>query len=193
LATSGEEKPLDPELAQFRVLVLNSSYEPIKIVNWKRAILLFLADKIEVLDCHPNAVIHSVMESYSLPSVVRIRSFVRLRRRSRAHYSFSRQHIFMRDEYQCQYCLHTFSPRDLTLDHVMPVTRGGQKTWENLVCCCVGCNQKKGSKTPEEAGMNLMKVPRKPRHPLIPELLHLRKRLPDSWRPYIQHIESLIA
>lgn len=184
------------QLAQFRVLVLNSSYEPIKIVHWKRAILLFLADKIEVLDCHPNAVVNSVMESFSLPSVVRIRSFVRLRsksRKSRAHYSFSRHHIFMRDEYNCQYCLKTFSAKDLTLDHVIPVTRGGQKTWENLVSCCVSCNQKKGSKTPIEAGMNLLKVPKKPRHPLIPEILHLRKRLPDSWRPYIQHIESLIA
>ncbi len=180
-------------LMQFRVLVLNSSYEPIKIVNWKRAILLLLADKIEVLDCHPNVHIHSVFESFSLPSVVRIRSFVRVRRRHSAHYSFSRHHIFMRDEYRCQYCAKGFSPKDLTLDHVVPVTRGGLKTWENLVSCCVSCNQKKGSRTPEEAQMNLLKVPAKPRHPLIPELLHLRKRWPDSWLPYIQHLESLIA
>jgi 5-methylcytosine-specific restriction endonuclease McrA len=188
------EGPLDLDrLSQFRVLVLNSSYEPIKIVNWKRAILLLLADKIEVLDCHPEAFVHSVCESYSLPSVVRILSFVRVRRRPKAHYSFSRHHIFMRDEYCCQYCAKTFSPKDLTLDHVMPVTRGGLKTWDNLVSCCVSCNQKKGSRTPEEAHMSLLKVPSKPRHPLIPELLNLRKRLPESWRPYIQHLESLIA
>jgi 5-methylcytosine-specific restriction endonuclease McrA len=175
-------------LAERRVLVLNSSYEPIKIVNWQRAILMLLADKIEVIDTHEDLV-RSVCLSFRLPSVVRIRSYVRTRRRHVGS-SFTRYHIFLRDENRCQYCGGEFPVNKLTLDHVIPLKHGGPRSWSNLVAACVPCNQRKGSRTPEEAEMPLSKKPGPPPHHLLPDLLYLKQKVPDSWRPFLAGIEK---
>lgn len=170
-------------LARARVLVLNASYEPIKIVSWQRAMLLWLAEKVDVID-QSDVEVRSVSSRFVLPSIIRIRHYVRPRRH-RTRVSFSRGHIFLRDNYCCQYCGKQFAVKELTLDHVIPVKRGGPRTWENLVTSCKACNQRKGSKTPEEAGMPLINTPARVPLNFLPDILHLRKEVPESWKIYL--------
>lgn len=123
-----------------RVLVLNASYEPVKVIGWKRAMLLWLAEKVDVIE-HHNESVHSISSSFVLPSVIRVRQYIKRRRKSRMN--FKRTHIFNRDDYCCQYCAKNLPVKELTLDHVIPVKNGGPKTWENLVTSCRDCNQRK--------------------------------------------------
>jgi 5-methylcytosine-specific restriction endonuclease McrA len=170
-------------LTRTRVLVLNAGYEPVKIISWQRAMLLWLSEKVDVLD-HHSVQVHTITSSFAVPSVIRVRQYVRPRRERRT-VSFSRSHIFLRDNYCCQYCEKQLPAKLLTLDHVIPITRGGPGTWENLVTSCRACNQAKGSRTPEEAGMPLMRRPSKLPMNFIPDILLLRKQVPESWKIYL--------
>lgn len=126
--------------------------------------------------------IRSVGLSFRVPSVVRLLRFVGFRRRE---VRFSRQNIFARDRYRCQYCGRGFRPELLTYDHIIPRSRGGRTEWENIVTCCIACNRKKGGKTPHEAGLKLIK---KPSRPLWLWGLHRRlgpEETPPEWREYL--------
>jgi 5-methylcytosine-specific restriction endonuclease McrA len=106
-------------------------------------------------------------------------------RRSFADVPFSRANVYARDDHNCQYCGERFAPSQLTFDHVVPVARGGRKDWDNIVTCCIPCNRRKGDLLPEQAGLHLVRRPRRP--PSLPHLtlslgLH---RTPDSWRDYL--------
>jgi len=170
-------------LQSARVLLLNSSYEPLRIIGWQRAMLLVLGQKIDVVDLY-SLHIRSVSQKFQLPSVIRMKRYVRPKRPF--HYvRFSRQHVFLRDDFRCQYCYDDFPAKDLTLDHVLPVMRGGRTSWSNIVTCCVDCNQRKGAKTPNEAGLELYKTPTEPPTSFIPDLLFYKRSMPESWRPYI--------
>ncbi len=165
-------------------LVLNATFEPISIVTWKRALRLLCQGKVEVLaeyDCE----IHSISFSIKLPSVLRLLKYVRLRRRSR-HMKFCRANIYARDHHTCQYCGKKCPTENLTFDHVIPIVKGGGKTWNNIVTCCFVCNHKKGGRTPEEAGMRLIRPPKEPEW--VPTMLHITigfKAAPQAWRDYI--------
>jgi len=144
------------------VLVLNFNYEPLNICNLRRGLILLYLQKVEVIR-HSTRSFSTSENQYLLPSVVRVRKMVK-RPLPRLH--ISRRSVMARDGYCCQYC---GSNSELTLDHVFPRHRGGETTWENLVCCCRRCNGKKGSRTPSEAGMRLPHLPRKPAYvPYIP-------------------------
>jgi len=98
---------------------------------------------------------------------------------------FSRANIYARDEHTCQYCGHTMPTHELTFDHVVPVAQGGRKDWENIVTCCVTCNRRKGGRTPSEAAMHLVRVPRRPESaPALRITIGLR-HAPESWRDYL--------
>jgi 5-methylcytosine-specific restriction endonuclease McrA len=170
-------------LEGLRVLVLNSSYEPIRVVSWQRAVVLMLADKVDVLE-HHDSYAHSPSTTLRLPSVIKLQAFVQLKRFRRVA-KFSREHVFLRDGHKCQYCSKTFSSKELTLDHVVPVKRGGKKTWSNIVTSCSKCNQKKGSRTPQEAGFHSFRWPKEPSPSFLPDLLYYKERMPDSWRQYL--------
>jgi 5-methylcytosine-specific restriction endonuclease McrA len=173
-------------LQRARVLVLNASWEPYRVVSWQRAVLLLMGSKIEVLDSY-DLLIRSPSIALQVPSVVRMKKFINPKRRS-SIVRFSRHHVFLRDDFRCQYCREVFAPKDLTLDHVVPVMRGGKKTWSNIVTCCGDCNQKKGARTPQEAGFQGFRAPREPDHGFIPDLLLLKEKLPQSWRPFLEHL-----
>ncbi len=177
------------KLDNYRVLILNASYEPVRIVNWQRAMVLWLAQKTEILESYPIEV-HSVNQTYDLPSVMRITRFVRFKRNS-LKVRFSRLHVFMRDDYHCQYCEEIFQAKELTLDHVIPVVRGGKTTWSNIVTCCVDCNQQKGAKTLHEAGLVLKRYPKEPLPGFLPDLFYFRSDVPESWKNYLplKHIK----
>ncbi|MEQ1572735.1 MAG: HNH endonuclease [Vicinamibacterales bacterium] len=166
-----------------QALLLNASYEPLKVVDWQKAITLWCQGKVEVIAVHDRE-IRSPTISFRLPSVIRLLRFVRIRRRF-DYVPFSRANIYARDHHTCQYCSESVPAPELTFDHVVPVAQGGRKDWENIVTCCVSCNRKKGGRTPGEAGMRLLRAPRRPAHaPAIRITIGLRNA-PESWRDYL--------
>ncbi len=129
------------------VLVLNENYEPLNVCNVRRALILVLRGKAEILETS-RAAYHTARESFVLPSVIRL---IHLIRRPRPVVRLTRKEIFTRDGWRCAYCGR--ETHDLTLDHVMPRHRGGPHTWENLVSACKSCNHRKAGRTPSEARM----------------------------------------
>src|SRR3569832_1664716 len=136
-----------------QTLLLNATYEPLKVVHWQKAITLWCQGKVEVIAVHERE-IRAVSVSFKLPSVIRLRRF--------DYVPFSRSNIYARDNHTCQYCNEPFPTAELTFDHVVPVAQGGRKDWENIVTCCISCNRRKGGRTPAEAGMHLKRVPKRP-------------------------------
>jgi 5-methylcytosine-specific restriction endonuclease McrA len=163
------------------VLVLNASYEPINICAARRALVLVLKG-VASAEEHSHAHIHSVRHSMPVPSVIRLLEYRRIPHQTRA---LSRKNILMRDRYTCQYCHRTMSSSELTLDHVVPRSRAGETTWENLVACCHPCNNRKGSRTPEEAGMRLARAPRPFSLHTSRHLMRLLAKSDDRWRKYL--------
>jgi 5-methylcytosine-specific restriction endonuclease McrA len=166
-----------------QTLLLNATYEPLKVVHWQKAITLWCQGKVEIIASHDRE-IRAVSFSVKLPSVIRLLRYVRIKKRF-DYVPFSRANIYARDAYTCQYCADQFPTQELTFDHVVPVSQGGRKDWENIVTCCVACNRRKGGRTPAEARMRLVKPPRRPDSaPAIRITIGLRNA-PDSWRDYL--------
>jgi 5-methylcytosine-specific restriction endonuclease McrA len=163
------------------VLVLNASYEPINICAARRALVLVLKG-VASAEEHAQTHIHSSRQSIKLPSVIRLLEYRRIPHQTRA---LSRKNILMRDRYTCQYCLKASPSGELTLDHVIPRSRAGETTWENLVACCHQCNNRKGSRTPEEAGMKLARAPRPFSLHTSRHLMRLLAKSDDQWRKYL--------
>lgn len=166
-----------------QALLLNASYEPLKVVHWQKAISLWCQGKVEVIAVHDRE-IRAVSVTFRMPSVIRLLRFVKIKRRF-DYVPFSRANIYARDRHTCQYCSDVFPTPELTFDHVVPVAQGGRKGWENIVTCCVRCNRLKGGRTPIEAGMRLIKPPRRPDSvPAIRITIGLHNA-PDTWRDYL--------
>ena len=166
-----------------QTLLLNASYEPLKVVHWQKAITLWCQGKVEIIASHDRE-IRAVSFSVKLPSVIRLLRYVRIKKRF-DYVPFSRANIYARDAYTCQYCAEQLPTQELTFDHVVPDSQGGRKDWENIVTCCVSCNRRKGGRTPEEARMRLVKPARRPNSaPAIRITIGLRNA-PDSWRDYL--------
>lgn len=166
-----------------QTLLLNASYEPLKIVDWQKAVTLWCQRKVEVISVYDRE-IRGVSISFKLPSVIRLLRFVKVKRRF-DYVPFSRANIYARDDHKCQYCGEIFPTAELTFDHVVPVAQGGRKDWENIVTCCVACNRRKGGRTPAEAHMHLIRVPRRPdTAPSLRITIGLRST-PEGWRDYL--------
>ena len=143
-----------------QTLVLNATYEPLRVVPWQKAITLLFQGKVEVIAVYDRE-IRGVTVRVRLPSVLRLLRHVRMKR-SFAEVPFSRANVYARDEHACQYCGERFPPSQLTFDHVVPVARGGRKDWDNIVTCCIPCNRRKGDLLPEQAGLRLVRRPAPP-------------------------------
>ncbi|HUP01249.1 MAG TPA: HNH endonuclease [Gemmatimonadota bacterium] len=164
-------------LLQKKVLVLNQNYEPLAVTRAQRAVVLVVLGKAEIIERY-DAVVRSVSHAVPLPSVVRLSVYIRAPRQPVA---LTRRNILKRDGYRCQYCRARRGP--MTTDHVLPRSLGGRDSWTNLVCACVRCNNRKGNRTPEAAGMELARPPRRPhRYTQIT----FYSSIPDHrWRPYL--------
>jgi len=159
------------------VLLLNVSYEPLRVIGWQRAMTLILLDKAEIVEAR-DCLVRSAHETFVLPSVAKLTSMARWRRQ---HMKFSRTNVFRRDEFTCQYCYKRHSPKDLSLDHIHPRSKGGRTTWRNIVTACKRCNQTKEDRTPRQAGMRLLREPFAPRW-FDGELHNLHK---EEWGDYL--------
>jgi len=162
------------------VLLLNQSYEPISIINWKKAITLVTLEKVEVVEEYDRN-IRSRFLVIKMPAVVRL---LRAFRRPRKRVKFNRQNILARDRGKCQYCGIRYPAKELTYDHVIPKSRGGKTRWENIVTCCVPCNLKKGDKTPQEANMRIKKQPMRPDWVPIFTISLSKKTIPEPWKSF---------
>jgi len=164
-----------------RVLVLNQNYEPLNVCGWQHAVSMVYIGKAIVLETD-SRILHSPSMEMAMPTVVKLAYHIK---RPLPKLKLSRQNLLARDNYRCQYCGRR--SKALTIDHVIPQERGGTTSWENLVACCIRCNNKKGNRTPREAGMHLIKRPTRPK--FIPYLSYatftaaLRR---DTWRDYLE-------
>jgi 5-methylcytosine-specific restriction endonuclease McrA len=179
------------------VLVLNSLFQAVQITGVRRAFRLFYAGRARAVDedfatydfdnwCDlPAGIdddrIHTPTRAIRIPRVIQLVYYDRLPRRE---VRFTRRNIFFRDRNRCQYCGGTFAQRRLNLDHVVPLSRGGASSWENVVCACIECNSRKGCRTPDEAGMRLVRPPRRPAgHPML--RAHWIGRGHEQWRTFL--------
>jgi len=166
-----------------RVLKLDVTYTPIEIISWMDAFKLIFLNKAEVIEEYDNKTISSPRKKYVVPSIIRVKKKMLGKNKT---LNFSRYGIFMRDTYTCQYCNGLFNTKDLTLDHVIPASKGGPKTWKNIVTACHFCNNKKDNRTPKEARMKLSRKPYQPKW--TPKTsLKLKNNDPIVWMQYIRY------
>ena len=165
------------------VLVLNASYEPLNVTTVRRATVLVFKGKAELIE-ELDQTLHSATTSFPWPHVIRLVSYVRVPRAVQR--KISRRALFARDNWRCVYC--GSSGGRLTLDHVLPRSRGGESIWENVVTSCAPCNHRKGNRTVEEARMELRFPPRAPTPVLFITLA--APRIPDGWRPYLPGVAT---
>ncbi len=159
------------------VLVLNQNYQPLNVCDARRAVSLLGRGKAEAIEDGPHY-LHSATAAFPLPEVIRL---IYLVRRPLHRRKLSRRELFIRDGYACQYC--GKKPRELTIDHVIPRSMGGEHTWQNIVSACTSCNHRKAGRTPKQARMLLRSVPREPA-PNPYAFFHARRIL-ATWRPFL--------
>ncbi|MBM4457548.1 MAG: HNH endonuclease [Chloroflexi bacterium] len=163
-----------------RVLVLNATYEPLSIISVQRAIVLLLKEKAELIEATEER-LHASRTSLPVPLVIRLVYYVRLPRQ--VTMAPTRRTVMLRDNFTCQYCGAAPGRLHLTLDHVLPSSRGGQMAWDNVVTACRTCNTRKGGRTPDEAGMALRKRPGRPHYLAFLLLAEAGPR--DIWGKYL--------
>jgi 5-methylcytosine-specific restriction endonuclease McrA len=184
------------------VLVLNRVYQPVHITSVRRAFALLYQGAARAIDAqfqtfdfeswsalaaaaHEDA-IRTVDRRIRIPRVIVLMAYDRM---PRARVRFSRFNIYARDDNTCQYCGRRYSRGELNLDHVVPRSRGGSTSWENVVCSCVPCNLRKGGRTPEEAGMGLLRPPARPRWtPMFRSAT--RRAFYQEWRPFLSLVDA---
>ncbi|MFZ5979099.1 MAG: HNH endonuclease [Candidatus Zixiibacteriota bacterium] len=160
------------------VLLLNENYEPLTVCSARRAIILLFQGKAEMIETADSLKVHTVTRSFDLPSVVRLWQY---RKVPYKKIMLTRKNVLARDGHRCQYCGTVRGP--MTVDHVIPKMKNGGDSWENMVCACVKCNNKKGDRTPEKAGMKLIRQPKRPTF-----ITFIQRYIGDAnerWRQYL--------
>jgi len=170
-----------PAVMQDPVLVLNATFEPINVTAVRRALVLLIKGVAQAEELN-TSVVHSTSRTLRVPSVIRLLAYRHIPQQTRA---LSRKNILLRDHNTCQFCGRVFPASDLTLDHVLPRSRGGRSSWENLVACCYACNNRKGDRTPEEAGLRLTRRPRPFTLHTSRQLMRLIGNKDEKWRKYL--------
>jgi 5-methylcytosine-specific restriction endonuclease McrA len=166
----------------YKALVLNLDYTPISVCSVHRAFLLVFLNKAEIVKASEQHALNTVDASYPMPSVIKLGRYVNVPYKGVV---LSKENVFKRDGFQCQYC---GTQKDLTLDHLVPKAKGGKTTWNNLVTACKKCNSLKGDYSLEEAGMQLSFKPFKPSY--IMYLKDLSAYRYEDWKPYLEMTKS---
>ena len=168
------------------MLVLNATYEPINVCTVRRAVVLLLKEKAEVVE-HTERLLHSATATLTRPAVIRLVSYVKVPRDTHRR-KITRRAVFARDDWTCQYC---GSRAQLTVDHVVPRSKGGGSTWDNIVAACAPCNRRKGDALPRQAGMTLARQPRTPNPDIFIQVA--TPTIPATWRQYLSASVSATA
>ncbi|CAD7697483.1 unnamed protein product [Ostreobium quekettii] len=182
-----EETTSDALLSTCRCLVLDVSCQPVGVLGWKRAVLLDVMKKAEVLEYH-DVCVRSVSMRHPIPAVVRAQAV--LKHRGRARVALNRTTVHLRDDGRCVYC---GSRSNLTIDHVVPISKGGPKAWGNVVTACMRCNNKKGDRTLKQMGWKLKKEPNEP-SPFDVRFVLMAggtRERPRQWANYLQGLVGM--
>jgi len=163
-----------------RTLLLDNTYHPVRVIDWQKAMILILTGRAEILDEYQDVKIRAPQTSFVLPKILRMYSRYKGKREIR----FCRNNVYWRDNYTCQYCYNQFPTQHLTFDHIVPVSKGGNTNWENVVTCCTDCNCKKANKNLQQSGFKLMKKPKKPKFCNY-IVLKLKTSDPPEWFDWI--------
>ena len=171
-----------------QVLLLNAGYEPLAVIPFRRAVSLVLKERVDPA-CEDTLTLQGVSWTLEIPVVVRLRHYINVPRRVAP---WSRRAVLERDRYTCAYCgvqvgdrcwgYGVLTRQDFTVDHILPRSRGGRNTWSNTVCACPRCNQRKGNRTPHQAGMRLLWEPKRPRV----NYLVVTGEIPTAWKVYLE-------
>ena len=173
-----------------QTLMLTPWMQPHKIISWQRAVVLAYVQKVEVIESWDEE-LRAPSFSMKAPAVVRLKKGSVSTKQS---VRFSRINVFTRDKFRCLYCGERKMLKQLNYDHVIPRVRGGKTVWENIVTSCYACNDRKGSRTPEEAGMKLLRKPLKPDTlPVVPPIRLDEGDLPELWQPYCGDLARLMS
>lgn len=163
---------------EHKVLILNQDFSAVSLCSVQKAFVLLYLQKAEMLEKAESGVLRSISATFPKPSVIRLQRYVHIPYKGIA---LSRHNLMKRDHFQCQYC---GGNKNLTLDHIMPRSRGGQSSWTNLITACNRCNSKKGDRTPEEAGLTMKQKPKKP---TLAAFLTLHASTFDAtWKNYLR-------
>ena len=160
------------------MLVLNQSYEPISVCSVQKAVVLLCLSKAEMVEENQRRTIRTVSANWPFPSIIRLGKY---HRAPHKNILLSRKNILRRDGHRCQYC--GSSSSQMTVDHILPRSKGGINSWENLIAACLPCNNKKGNRPLDKSGMTLLSKPRRPsRVTFILQSLH---SVEEPWKPYL--------
>jgi 5-methylcytosine-specific restriction endonuclease McrA len=166
-----------------KVLLLNSSYEPLHICSWQRALVLLIKGKAEAVEKQTRCISKG---RWPMPIVIRLLYYVKIPHKE---VSLTRRNILHRDGYACQYC---GKKNELTIDHIIPRSRGGKDSWDNVAIACLRCNLNKGNRTPKEAGLELRSKPTRPYNCIQFELSrqsYVSSREAARWRKYFYQLD----
>ena len=188
--------PMGCPLAESKVLILNAdyrplSYFPLSICSWQDAVKAIFRETVTVVSEYSDRAVHSPTIEFNLPSVLALKEYVSVSEQP----AFTRFNVFLRDAWHCQYCGDLYKTHQLTFDHVVPRSRGGRTSWDNIVAACKPCNTKKGNKLPEMCHMHPMT---NPRQPTLYELQETGRRFPpnflhESWGDFLYWDSELMS
>lgn len=164
-----------------RILILNAAYMPIGLVHWMKAVCLMVTERAEVV-VDGGRTVRSPSTELRLPQVLKVRGPVRMRQKG---LRLNRRNLLRRDGHTCQYCGKQPDRRRLTMDHVVPRVAGGRTTWTNVVTACERCNSRKGGRTPDQAGMRLLRAPRRPEWDARDQVLAELASVPTEWEAFL--------
>lgn len=167
-------------MQNFKTLKLDASFRPVEVIDAIEGLVLCLIGKAAAVETYAEEVINTVTEKFELPSVIALKKVVKFRFTT---VSCKRANVIWRDENRCQYCAKNYPSDKLTIDHILPSSRGGGNTWLNLVAACKKCNQKKGDKTPDEAGMRLIRKPYCPKTSILRTIK--KSQINPVWKEYL--------
>ena len=165
-----------------KILLLNSDYRPLRFVTWQRGLKLMHREKVDIISQWEGVNVRSCTRAITLPSTLRLKAHVKY---YRGKVKFSKKIIKIRDNFRCQYCGKRGERSKLTIDHIIPVSRGGQSTFENCVCACYSCNNKKNNHLLSETSMTLLMPPRTPSYDIYYGLFPSSIHHPD-WRIFLK-------
>lgn len=169
-----------------QVLVLDGAFQPVSSIKWELAMKLLFTEKVEVVKFYNNKIVRSAKQNWKVPAVVKIITGYLLSNKKKVR--FSRENVYARDDYTCQYCnlkFEKFQTKKMTWDHVLPRSKGGVTKWDNITTACFDCNQKKGDRTPDESGMFPKRQPVKPTNlPIV--YSWLKDSIPAEWLEVVE-------